>query len=277
MTHDEAVMLLPDLVQGSLTPIQAPAVRRHLEGCDDCRSLSEGYRLIARALREEDVAFRAAVHPDGENLVAFATGLTPLDPREHLRVARHVDGCASCSSEVEVTRAAERSLVPEPERQAPRTPRRAMAGWWAAAALAGGVLLGFPLWRTLGTGAGSSTPAWDGAYGLPVVSSALRGAAGPAVVRAPAGQAFIPVAVALPAEVDLATEGTWSFTLVASSGERVWGQDVAASRLTSTSGSSEAVLVVLPASAVRPGDYVLRVSRAGSGEPLLEAPLRVER
>jgi len=285
MNHEETMGRLPGFVEGRLPEAELAVVLRHLDGCDECRALAEGYRVIARALRSE-AASGGSEHPSSEALVAFATELTTIDPAERLQVARHLDACAACAADVDATRAAERMVEAQRggETSASRTFARVRRfGWLAAAAVAGAALLGYPAYRAI---LGASAPetaierAWDGALRLPVVSSTLRGgAAAVPTVEAPAGQPFVAFALSLSPDTDLPERTSLALALVAASGARVWRQEIDSGRLAALSGPSGAVLIVVPASVVPPGSYVLRLSRSGApGDALLvEAPFRVVR
>lgn len=284
MNHEEAVLGLPEFVERRLPEADLARMQGHVDGCVDCRSLAEGYRAIAQALRSES-ASGAEGHPGSDALVAFATGLAAIDPAEHLRVARHLATCASCAADVDATREME-STVDAPqaesstERKVARPGRR---GWAVAAAAAMGMILGYPVYRAIDgtrTSVASVPASFSGAVALPVLSSTLRGGAqGETIVEAPPGQPFVAFALALPAESGLAAETKVTLALFAASGERVWQQEMDASRLATLSGQAGAVLLVVPSSAVTQGRYVLRLTRSATpGDvPVLEAPLRVTR
>jgi len=284
MTHEEAVRCLPEFVEGRLPEADLDRMQGHVDSCDDCRSSAEGYRLIVQALRS-DFAFGAAGHPGSDALVAFATGLAAIDPAEHLRVARHVDSCAACAADVDATREMERTFA-APQLAASTEGRGTRAGWrgWTvAAAVAAGMIVGFPVYRVIEgsrTSVASVPAAWSGAVGLPVLSSTLRGGApSETTVEAPQGQPFVAFALALPPEVELKAGTPLTLALVAASGDRVWQQEIDSGRLAALSGPAGAVLLVVPSSAVSTGSYVLRLSRTGAAAeaPIVEAPLRVTR
>lgn len=281
MTHEETIGRLPSFVEGRLAEAEHTQVDRHVAGCEDCRSLAEGYRVIARALREE-ASSRTGEHPSSEALVAFALSASGLDPAERLQVERHLEGCAACFADVEATRAAERLAESHvTERVAPRA-RAGVPRWLAAAAMVAGVLLGYPIYRaTLGPAApAGGIESASGAQALTVVSGATRGDGGDApVVEVLPGQPFVAFALALPADIDVPASGTLALDLHADSGGSVWRREIASARLTALAGSTGAVLVVVPSSAVEPGRYVLSLSSAKTdgAPPLLLAPLRIAR
>jgi len=130
MTCDQAIELLPWLLNGTLEAGERDEVRRHLETCSRCRE----------ALAETRQAFDVFdQHLPSLTLVALAHGEPPADAA---LAERHLASCPQCSAELELARMSRRleedgniALFPgKPVRQTGREPRA-----WRAAALAAGL------------------------------------------------------------------------------------------------------------------------------------------
>jgi anti-sigma factor RsiW len=74
MTHDEALELLPALVNGTLEPARRQDVERHLEGCAPCRAELAAERRLSAALATpvpapaEDLLARTLARIDAEDV-----------------------------------------------------------------------------------------------------------------------------------------------------------------------------------------------------------------
>ena len=99
MEHAEAASLLTDLLAESLQPQTAAALRTHIEGCDECRGVSETYSQVRDELA--DHRQRLGAHPEPDALVAYATG----DAR-NIDIRSHTGACTSCARELEILRRA---------------------------------------------------------------------------------------------------------------------------------------------------------------------------
>ena len=106
MGHEDAVILVPEYVEGRLSGPIAAEVGAHLASCADCSSIEEGYRVISTTLKAEAEA-AGSRHPSSDSLVAYATGLGALGA-DAAALERHLEQCADCASDAEATRAAER-------------------------------------------------------------------------------------------------------------------------------------------------------------------------
>lgn len=130
MTCDQAIELLPWLLNGTLEAGEREAVRGHLVSCSRCRE----------ALAETRQAFDAFdQHLPSRTLVALAHGEPPADAA---LAERHLASCPQCSAELELARMSRRleeddkiALFPgQPVREIGREPRA-----WRAATLAAGI------------------------------------------------------------------------------------------------------------------------------------------
>src|SRR5215213_7080096 len=98
MTCDDAIQLLPWLLNGTLEEGGRREVRRHLETCERCRE----------ALAETREAWTIfGQHLPSETLVALAYGETPagIDP---VLAGRHLASCPECAAELELARTSRR-------------------------------------------------------------------------------------------------------------------------------------------------------------------------
>lgn len=133
MTCDEAIELLPWLLNGTLEEGERREVRRHLETCESCRQALAG-------TREAWTIFGQHLPP--EALVALAYGETPTGIDSAL-VERHLASCPECAAELELARMSRRleeedriAVFPAPR---PRPASDTGARTWRAAALAASV------------------------------------------------------------------------------------------------------------------------------------------
>jgi hypothetical protein len=148
MLHDEAVLLLPELIDNELEPSTAARARQHVDCCEQCRELQATYRLLVQASRLPS----PEEHPSSRSLVAYASGVGALDPSIQRAVETHLAQCAECADDV----AATREVLAHHERSAHRASMRrslVSAAWrspaWRATAAAAVVfaVLAIPAWR----------------------------------------------------------------------------------------------------------------------------------
>jgi hypothetical protein len=133
MTCDEAIELLPWLLNGTLEEGEGREVRRHLETCERCRE----------ALAETRGAWEVfGQHLPAEALVALAYGEPPagIDPA---LAERHLFSCPECTAELEMARTSRRLEEDEKIAVFPAARRARESGGesrsWRAAALAAGL------------------------------------------------------------------------------------------------------------------------------------------
>lgn len=256
MTHEEAVLLVPDLGKGRLEPAEEAAVRSHLAVCTECSGLSDAYRFVSAALRV------ATEHPEPAELVAHAMGASPQPEVEH-----HLSSCSSCSQQAAAIRAAESELGTR------RIPVRTWTAWAAAAAFP--LFLGYIGWMHLSVLPGlRDAIAVPEAMALPLLSSALRGGDEPVAIPVSSGQHSIAVAVAPALPRDLADPEILRIDVRKSDGGVVYSRAMTAGEMRRLSGASGAFALVLPASVLSAGDASLHIHAASGGE-LLAAPFRV--
>jgi anti-sigma factor RsiW len=133
MTCEQAIELLPWLLNGTLEPQEREEVRQHLRTCERCRE----------ALPETQTAWRLFdEHLPTEALVALAYGETPagLDPAS---AEQHLASCAQCAAELELARMSRRLEDEENVALFPGATSRQVRGEesrsWRSAALAAGL------------------------------------------------------------------------------------------------------------------------------------------
>lgn len=129
MTCDDAIELLPWLLNGTLEEGERREIRRHLETCERCRE-------ALTDTREAWMTF--GQHLPSETLVALAYGEVPqeIDPA---LAERHLASCPECAAELELARTSHRLEKDERIAVFPGRPVRKERGEsrsWRAAALA---------------------------------------------------------------------------------------------------------------------------------------------
>jgi anti-sigma factor RsiW len=129
MICDDAIEMLPWLLNGTLEEGERREVRRHLETCERCREALAGTREAWTIFGQ---------HLPSETLVALAYGEVPegIDPA---LAERHLASCPECSAELELARTSRRLEEDNKIAVFPGRPVRKDRGEsrsWRAAALA---------------------------------------------------------------------------------------------------------------------------------------------
>ncbi len=101
--HEQASLLLPWLVNGTLSETERFAVERHAADCAECTSDIEALRLIESAIRN-DALTPIVPRPDAANVLSVI-GLHSSDnaPRPRGRVARYADYAIAASVFIAIT------------------------------------------------------------------------------------------------------------------------------------------------------------------------------
>ena len=133
MNCDQAIELLPWLLNGTLAGEDREEVRRHLQTCQRCRE----------ALAETRAAWSAfAQHIPSQDLVALAWGEPPagVDPQV---AEEHLASCPQCADELEMARMSRRLEEEDNVAPFPFVRKRPESGsgarTWRAAAIAAGL------------------------------------------------------------------------------------------------------------------------------------------
>jgi molybdopterin converting factor small subunit len=133
MICDQAIELLPWLLNGTLEGVERDEVRGHLETCDRCR------RALAET-RETWSLF--AQHLSSQDLVALAWGETPSGI-DASTAEDHLASCPQCAAELELARMSRRLEEEDKVAIFPAARRRQETATgsrtWRAAALAAGL------------------------------------------------------------------------------------------------------------------------------------------
>jgi len=269
--HEDATALLPDLCAGRLTVEHGEELKRHLDGCADCRERLRALEPMHAAFREE------RLHPSSSALVDFALEPSRLAPQERNELERHFDDCANCMDELRRIRETEASA------RRSRPARTAGAGHrWRlaiAAAIAGfAILLGADvILRLSGSGAQPDLPGtgWSGAVPLTVLSGTLRGADGGTQVEIPADQPFVVLAVQMDSpEIESAIR----FEIQSGDGDPQWSTELPASRVRRDLGAQGVITLLVPEARIPTGECRLVVIATSRPQPsLVEVDFRTVR
>jgi hypothetical protein len=133
MTCDQAIELLPWLLNGTLDAGERDAVRRHVDICERCREALAETRAAGSVF---------AQHIPSQELVSLAWGETPSGV-DAATAEQHLASCPQCAAELELARMSRRleeednlALFPPLKR---RSETATGSRGWRAAALAAGL------------------------------------------------------------------------------------------------------------------------------------------
>lgn len=101
MKHREAMTYLPDLAAGSLPADAAVPVARHVETCRSCADWLSLYSLLGQHLASTDIS--DVHHPDSDLLASYALHPEEMSEVQSQRLRRHLDCCADCREELELS------------------------------------------------------------------------------------------------------------------------------------------------------------------------------
>lgn len=126
MDHEEAKLVLADLVSGRLGPEEAGRVRDHVASCAECRETAATLSAVGEEVRAHGQALFEP-HPTSDEIVRYAMGKDELAAGDLARIGAHLRACPTCSHEVKVTREAASSATAW---------WRRLAGWFVSPAMA---------------------------------------------------------------------------------------------------------------------------------------------
>lgn len=276
MTHDEAVLLLTDLLGGRLRPEIRKEVQDHLGGCEDCASLAGTHDMLAGRHTPVEDLVELSLHPDG------------MEGARRLQLQAHLDVCETCGAEATIVRRAESSAVASIAGggRFERAPLLLVG----AAALAG---MGFSAWlalyrmprleSTIDQLQASSRPV-EATPGpnepgplvrIQYLPSARRGPGSDAVVSLDPGQPYEYLALAVP---EFEARGNYRIDVVGADGAEVWSRSISSEDLRRMTQGTPEITLAVPTRALRPGRFVLKLRGATGSEatPLLEIPFEVQ-
>ncbi len=299
MNHDEALLLLPDLLRAKLGAEQSRRLSEHLRGCPECEGARAALAvLMVKAGERPAVTGRDRDHPDSAEIVGYAIAPPYLAPGRAVAIEQHLSGCPTCREDVEL--AAQAHLATSTGRRASRGGFRVPvlrwpAGAWVALAAAGLLVavLAYPAFlgfsrlpvaerdlenlRGIVSHLGAELQAsaenlaktqasleslrGRGAAVAPALLHGIaRGAAGAPTVRVSADQPFTAVAV----DLLLPSEARGAaadvvFEVVTGDGEVRWSSEMDAAAAERSLRDVGAVMLLLPSSSLRAGSYQLRI------------------
>jgi len=297
--------LIPWYVNGSLSAEERREVDEHLAGCDECRaSVDEARELVDLGRLDDDALLD---HVQAQHLERFAGDPESLEPALSEWIGRHVESCEACRCALDTLRRLDLrdELLREPttdtgrviafeDRRRERKPAAASAssGFWellgrtvlhpaAAAVYLIALVLSVPIYRALAPQPQTDlSPAqrWGGAVDLPVLSDVMRGETGAVEVVVAAGQPVVPLAL----EFDVPPELTGSMPIgfeITENGTVVWSHEMTAERVSRNLSDSGLVVLLIPASALKPGTHrtIVKPADAIEARPLLETPFEIVR
>jgi anti-sigma factor RsiW len=307
--HEEIAALLDEFAAGGLSPDAAERVGAHVAACEECRRAVE----TMRGLREEAAVHGEALldgHPSADELADFA--LQP-DGAAPPRLAAHVRACPTCAHEFTVTERARATagLRSAPAWWARRLAASAQ-GVWPALGPAFGVLallLAYPAYQGLvrlppvraslesaaaqletlrsgeaearrslavAEGRERSLALWSGGVQVLYFSAARRGDEEVPLLAMRPDQPFQPILVG----EDLGNRAKWPAdrrVLVTlrreADGSETWRHEAPVSEL--WDASNELIGLLVPASALQPGEHLLLLRAPPDVEPFYSARFRV--
>ena len=276
MTHDEAVLLLTDLLAGRLRPEERTRVQGHLEECEDCASLAGTHEMLAGRHTPVADLVELSLHPDR------------LEEARRMQLQAHLDVCESCGAEATTVRRAERRAVASLGTSRRRAGSRLLPVITAAALLGLGLsawlgLVRLPrlesnlkeLQETSRPANATPQPNEPGPMvRMQYLPSAGRGPGANAVVSLEAGQPYVYLSLAVPA---FDARGSYTFDVATAAGTTVWLRTVSSEDLRLMTQTPEVTLAV-PTQGLNAGRFVLRLRDASAPQqaaPRLEIPFEI--
>jgi hypothetical protein len=276
--HADAIVLIPEWLQGAISEREQAELRQHADHCADCRASIETYRVLQTAIAH------TAKHPSDETIVRFALDRTELLADESQMVEEHLDSCAGCRAACEAIAAAEREALqgnvvafPNAARAAassPVTARRTAARQWVAASLllVVGVAAG-KWWFGLRP---EHSSAWPGIAAMPMIGDTLRDGSGALTLTVRAGQTVIPVALVASVPADLPADDRLRIVIETTTGRSLWSTELSVAAFRQLSQASGALALLVPSADIPAGtEHRLRMISLRTQRDLLVVPMRV--
>ncbi len=258
MRHEEAQLLLSDLVLGELEADAAAKLRDHLAECAACRRERDFIEVLVEELREGGEEILAG-HPDVEDLAAFGLGDTPMESERRAGIECHLRICRHCREELDLVRRAARAAYPTAAKR-PGSWRN----WLVAALLLVIVALAWPAYRGIFNQERPQLVVHSGQLlNLPEPGLAQQGEV--PVLALADDLSHLPVAVAWDLEIRGDQDLLFSLAELPS-GSEIWSERGRASRF--FDAGLKALSLMVPAGGLGAGTYQLVVKNPRDGSVL---------
>ena len=281
--HDTWEEEIAAYVAGRLDEGVRRRVEAHLRDCRPCSELAASVREIAEASGDRDES-DSATHPDSLRLRDLALGRGSGDDL----LARHLAECASCALEAAVWREREGRPPGSAARRVTAAPFRTLialaagllagagAGAWYASRTSPPIRFSAIADRPPDRPGTPATP-WSGAVQLFFLPNPLRGAEQHPVLRPDPSAPVVLVALQPDLPATLTGTALCRFSIQGIDGGTTWSVDLNADSVRAHLQQSEAVTFAIPASALPPGRYEMRLITGDrpDGSPLLQRPFEI--
>jgi hypothetical protein len=276
--HADAIVLIPELLQGAISEREQAKLRQHAEHCADCQTAIETYRMLQAAV------VHTAKHPSDETLVRFSLDRAALAADERQQVEAHLDDCAGCRAACEAVAAAEREALPgnvvafpsatTATAPAPSAARRTAARQWVAASLL--LVVGVAAGKWWFGSRPNDASTWSGIAAMPMLGDTLRDGSGALTLPVRAGQAVIPVALVASVPADLPVGDRLRIVIETASGRSLWSTELSVAEFRQLSQASGALALLVPSADIPAGtEHRLRLISLREPQDLLVVPMRV--
>jgi hypothetical protein len=309
VNHEEAALLLPELLRGGLSPTARSSVADHLAGCEECRALSATYDVLSATLKRAQAAGFSG-HLSSHDIVIYAVRGVALSSQEEERISTHLRGCDTCRADVELTRRADRAtrtggVLPFVLRPLFASGTSARAALPAAAAVL--VVLAYPAYlgfrrlpdalrraeeQSAARGAAErqaddlrasldrttadldALSGFGGAVDLNVLESIPRGGSAARIVKLRLRQPFVLVSVLPNLPPAARAEDVYRFSIDRSGGPSLWSDEMTVAQIRDRLRSAGVITFAVPAKHLAPGKFRFQVKPSGpaAGPPILEVP-----
>lgn len=271
MTHDEAVLLLTDLLGGRLPDEVRPRVEEHLSTCPDCASLAGTHEMLAGRHTPVEDLVELSLQPDG------------MEHARRMRLQAHLEVCETCGAEARAVRTAEREAVTAGGGKTRFGSGMLLAGTAAVALLGLGLSAWFGLYRVPRLEStidrlqavpprrvGTPHPGEPGPLvRIQYLPATRRGPGADAAVTLDPGQPYLYLAVEIP---QFTGRGEFAVAIADPGGGTVWSRTVTAGELRRLTQGIPEVTLAVPAKALHEGRFFvsLRPASEPKAAPLID-------
>jgi anti-sigma factor RsiW len=276
--HAQALLLIPEWLQGAISEREQAELRQHADRCADCQASIEAYRLLQAAIND------AAQHPSDETIVRFALDRTELLADERQMVEAHLSSCAGCRAACEAIADAEREALQGNVVAFPRASRATAPSRVAARPTAARQWVAASLLLVVGVAAGkwwfgsrpNNASSWSGIAAMPMIGDTLRDGSGVLTLSVRTGQAFIPVALVASVPAELPADARLRIVIETASGGPLWSTQLTVAEFRQLSQASGALALLVPSADIPAGtEHRLRMISLGDQRDLLVVPMRI--